>query len=108
MDLAFAGVAGTADVILIPEIPFSTEKVFEKIRHRYEVGREFAIVVVAEGAKEIGGGSLLPVLGAIANAIHDATGVRVCGLPITPDKILAGLKGRSPEPSGETAGSCRR
>jgi 6-phosphofructokinase 1 len=51
----FAGVAGTADVILIPEIPFTMEKIFEKIRHRYEVGREFAIVVVAEGAKELGG-----------------------------------------------------
>ncbi|NNM04707.1 MAG: ATP-dependent 6-phosphofructokinase [Gemmatimonadetes bacterium] len=51
----FAGVAGTADVILIPEIPYSMEKVFEKVRWRYEVGREFAVVVVAEGAKEIGG-----------------------------------------------------
>jgi 6-phosphofructokinase 1 len=51
----FAGVAGTADVILIPEIPFSMENVFEKIRYRYEVGREFAVVVVAEGAREVGG-----------------------------------------------------
>jgi phosphofructokinase-like protein len=51
----FAGIAGTADVILIPEIPYDIEKVFEKIRHRYEVGREFAMVVVAEGAKEAGG-----------------------------------------------------
>jgi len=47
------------------------------------------------GAKEIGEGSLLPVLGAIANAVYDATGVRVCELPITADKILAGLKGRA-------------
>ena len=51
----FAGVAGTADVILIPEIPYSIEKVYEKIRKRYEVGRQFAVVVVAEGAKEVGG-----------------------------------------------------
>jgi len=51
----FAGVAGTADVILIPEIPYSLEKVYEKIRHRYEIGREFAVVVVAEGAKAVGG-----------------------------------------------------
>jgi 6-phosphofructokinase 1 len=51
----FAGIAGTADVILIPEIPYSIEKVFEKIRLRYTVGREFALVVVAEGAKEKGG-----------------------------------------------------
>lgn len=46
------------------------------------------------GAKEIGEGSLLPVLGAIANAIYDATGVRVSELPITPEKILAGLRAR--------------
>jgi phosphofructokinase-like protein len=51
----FAGVAGSADVILIPEIPYSLEKVYEKIRNRYEVGRDFAMVVVAEGAKEAGG-----------------------------------------------------
>jgi CO/xanthine dehydrogenase Mo-binding subunit len=46
------------------------------------------------GAKEIGEGSLLPVLGAIANAIYDACGVRVTELPITPEKILAGLARR--------------
>ncbi len=44
------------------------------------------------GAKEIGEGCLLPVLGAIANAIYDACGVRVTELPITPEKILGGLK----------------
>ncbi len=44
------------------------------------------------GAKEVGEGSLLPVLGAIANAVYDACGVRVTELPITPDKILNGLK----------------
>lgn len=51
----FAGVAGTADVILIPEIPYSMDKVAEKIRARYDDGPEFAIVVAAEGAKPIGG-----------------------------------------------------
>lgn len=51
----FAGVAGTADVILIPEIPYSIEKVVEKIRDRYENGPEFAIVIVAEGAQPAGG-----------------------------------------------------
>ncbi len=44
------------------------------------------------GAKEIGEGCLLPVPGAIANAIYDACGVRVTELPITPEKILQGLK----------------
>ena len=51
----FAGVAGTADVILIPEIPYSSEKVYEKIRQRYSGDRGFAVVVVAEGATEVGG-----------------------------------------------------
>jgi 6-phosphofructokinase 1 len=50
-----SGVSGTADVILIPEIPYDIEKICEKIRHRYESGRRFAIVVVAEGAKPVGG-----------------------------------------------------
>jgi 4-hydroxybenzoyl-CoA reductase alpha subunit len=48
------------------------------------------------GAKEVGEGSLLPVLGAIANAIYDACGVRVTELPITPEKILHGLAKRGP------------
>jgi 4-hydroxybenzoyl-CoA reductase subunit alpha len=44
------------------------------------------------GAKEIGEGSTLPVLGAIANAIADATGIRILELPITPEKILNALR----------------
>ena len=51
----FSGVSGTADVILIPEIPYSLEKVCAKVRSRYEAGRNFAIVVAAEGAKAVGG-----------------------------------------------------
>ncbi|NIU31347.1 MAG: 6-phosphofructokinase, partial [Gemmatimonadetes bacterium] len=51
----FAGVAGTADVILIPEIPYSMDSVCEKIEERWARGREFAIVVVAEGAYPVGG-----------------------------------------------------
>jgi 4-hydroxybenzoyl-CoA reductase subunit alpha len=47
------------------------------------------------GAKEVGEGSLLPVLGAIANAVYDACGVRVTELPITPEKILRGLRERA-------------
>jgi 4-hydroxybenzoyl-CoA reductase alpha subunit len=43
------------------------------------------------GAKEAGQGPLLPVIPAIANAIYQATGVRVDEVPITPDKILKGL-----------------
>jgi len=44
------------------------------------------------GAKECGEGSTLPVIGAIANAISDAIGVRVRELPITPDRIRALLR----------------
>jgi phosphofructokinase-like protein len=50
-----AGVAGTADVILIPEIPYDITRVAEKIRARDRAGRHFSIVVVAEGAVPLGG-----------------------------------------------------
>jgi len=50
-----SGVSATADAILIPEIPFSLEKVAEKILDREARGRHFAIVVVAEGATPVGG-----------------------------------------------------
>src|SRR5256714_9805848 len=50
-----AGLAGTADVILIPEIPYDIEKVCEKIAARGRSGRHFSIVVVAEGAFPRGG-----------------------------------------------------
>jgi 6-phosphofructokinase 1 len=45
-----SGVAGSADVILIPEIPFDLDKVCDKIRRREAEGRHFSIVVIAEGA----------------------------------------------------------
>jgi 6-phosphofructokinase 1 len=47
----YSGIAGGADVILIPERPFDVDKVAESIRQRHERGRYFSIVVVAEGAK---------------------------------------------------------
>ncbi len=50
-----SGIAGSADVILIPEIPFDIEKVCNKIRQLALIGQDYAIVVVAEGAKPIGG-----------------------------------------------------
>ncbi|HEX6991452.1 MAG TPA: 6-phosphofructokinase, partial [Gemmatimonadales bacterium] len=42
-----SGISGSADVILLPEIPFDIEKVCEKIRQREAAGRHFSIVVVA-------------------------------------------------------------
>jgi 6-phosphofructokinase 1 len=50
-----AGVAGGADVILIPEQPFDLEEVCRHIRNRAHRGRQFSIVVVAEGAIPING-----------------------------------------------------
>ncbi len=50
-----SGVAGSADAILIPEIPYDINKVIEKIKQREELGSFFTIVVVAEGATPIGG-----------------------------------------------------
>jgi phosphofructokinase-like protein len=47
----YSGIAGGADVILIPERPFDVDKVAESLRQRHERGRYFSIVVVAEGAK---------------------------------------------------------
>ncbi|HEY8257572.1 MAG TPA: ATP-dependent 6-phosphofructokinase [Gemmatimonadales bacterium] len=47
----YSGLSGSADVILIPEIPFDMNKVAEKIRSREAAGRHFSIVVVAEGAR---------------------------------------------------------
>lgn len=49
------GVAGGADIILMPEIPYDLEKVAAHIRSRERFGARFSIVVVAEGAKPVGG-----------------------------------------------------
>jgi 6-phosphofructokinase 1 len=48
----YAGVAGGADVVLIPEVPFTYDRVCAKIRERESKGRKFTLVVVAEGARE--------------------------------------------------------
>src|ERR1019366_6763358 len=53
---AYSGIAGGADVILIPEVPFDIDQVAELIRQRHARGRYFSIVVAAEGAKFAGGG----------------------------------------------------
>lgn len=84
-----SGIAGGADVILLPEIPYKLDSVIKKIEARKAAGKSFSIVVVAEGAKPEGGemsvarvvkGSFEPIrLGGIgekvANAIEEATGI---------------------------------
>jgi phosphofructokinase-like protein len=108
-----AGIAGGADVILIPEIPYNLDSVYEKIRERYLRRREFAIVVVSEGAKELGHAAIYKqgkdafkehaVLGGIgerlARQIEAATGcesrsvvlghLQRGGSPISFDRLLA-------------------
>jgi phosphofructokinase-like protein len=107
-----AGVAGTADVILIPEIPYDIGKVCEKIRARDAAGRLFSIVVVAEGAFPRGGhshtlGESMPgqarriggVADAIAREIQMITGketrslvlghLQRGGMPTGYDRLLA-------------------
>lgn len=51
----YAGLAGGADAILMPEIPYRIDAVCDKIRRREARGRRFSLVVVAEGAKPVGG-----------------------------------------------------
>lgn len=74
-----SGIAGSADVILIPEIPYDIDRVAQKIEERKKAGRVFSIIVVAEGAKPKGGDVVVskivedspdPIrLGGIANKI---------------------------------------
>jgi 6-phosphofructokinase 1 len=107
-----SGLSGSADVILIPEIPFDIEKVCEKIMEREHRGRRFSIVVAAEGARPLGGEPVLlqravpgraERLGGIgeevARAIGECTGketrslvlghLQRGGSPTTFDRLLA-------------------
>jgi len=51
----YAGLAGGGDVILIPEIPYDANKICKKVLGRSRKGKRFSIVVVAEGARPLGG-----------------------------------------------------
>ena len=51
-----SGIAGGADIVLIPELPYDIQKVADHILARERWGARFSIVVVSEGAKPIGGG----------------------------------------------------
>jgi phosphofructokinase-like protein len=79
----YAGLAGGADVILIPEEPFDVDDVCERIRHRHLRGAGFSIVVVAEGA--------VPKEGTMAtqDAEVDQFGhVRLGGIAVTLEKEI--------------------
>lgn len=109
----YSGIAGGADIILIPEIPFEIEKVCEKIADNQLHEKRYSIVVVAEGATAKGGkiiaketnelGRVDPLLGGIgewvANEIRQKTGkdtrslvlghLQRGGDPTTFDRLLA-------------------
>ncbi|MGI8639476.1 MAG: 6-phosphofructokinase [Pyrinomonadaceae bacterium] len=63
-----SGLAGSADVILIPEIPFSFESMAQKIFAREKSGSRFTNIVVAEGAMEIGKSEIYQDFGDIKSA----------------------------------------
>ncbi|MBM3328161.1 MAG: ATP-dependent 6-phosphofructokinase [Calditrichaeota bacterium] len=54
-----SGIAGAADVILIPEIPFDIRRVCNKVKQRRLTGRRFSIIVAAEGATQLGGDRII-------------------------------------------------
>jgi len=112
----YAGVAGGADVILIPEVPFNYESVCAKIRERENLGKKFTIIIVAEGAREKDGEFVtsglqtkigearLGGIGAVVSAeVEKRTGKesRVCvlghlqrgGSPTTFDRALCSMFG---------------
>ena len=49
----YSGIAGGADIVLLPEIPYDLEKVCDAIRRRAQIGKSFSIVAVAEGAMTV-------------------------------------------------------
>lgn len=109
----WSGIAGGADVILIPEIPWQIDKVAAKIQARHQEGKLFSIIVVAEGTPAPGGGQVVreriansgdPLrLGGIGEVVRrlveQETGmetrvtvlghVQRGGSPLTTDRILA-------------------
>ncbi len=50
-----SGISATADAILIPEIPYDISKIADKVIERDRSGRRFSVIVVAEGARPVGG-----------------------------------------------------
>ena len=82
------GLSGGADVILIPEIPYSIDQVVKKIEERNRQDKNFSIIVVAEGAKEIDGSIH------VRERVEDSTDqIRLGGVG---GKIMADLQKRLP------------
>ena len=73
----WAGLAGGADAILIPEKPFDVDKVCEYIKRRQRRGRNFSLVVAAEGAKPKGGKEIV-----YSSGVDEFGNVRLGGVGI--------------------------
>ncbi|MBE0410302.1 MAG: ATP-dependent 6-phosphofructokinase [Anaerolineales bacterium] len=67
-----AGIAGGANVILIPEIPFTLQEVANKVNERRQENAKFSLIVVAEGAKPVGGSQ-------VYQEMYASTGMRRLG-----------------------------
>jgi 6-phosphofructokinase 1 len=110
----YAGIAGGADVILLPEIPYDIERVVAKVKQRESLDRRFTIVVLAEGARPVGGGvseieagrpGLLPRLGGAGAHLVEALGARNIGHEVR-CLVLGHLqRGGSPSPSDRVLGT---
>jgi 6-phosphofructokinase 1 len=83
-----SGVAGGADIILIPEIPYDLERVAQCIRDRDKLGARFSIVVVAEGSRSKNGGLTL------IEAAHGGHAERLGGIGIRCAAQLEELTGK--------------
>jgi 4-hydroxybenzoyl-CoA reductase subunit alpha len=102
-----AVVMGMSETLLEDEVFDSSGKMRNPDLHNYLIATSADIPVIDStivdsyepegpfGAKEVGEGATLPVLGAIANAVADAIGVRVFELPITPEKVLNAIRSKS-------------
>ena len=102
-----AVVMGMSETLLEDEVFDSTGKMRNPDLHNYLIATSADIPAIESsivdsyepagpfGAKEVGEGATLPVLGAIANAVADAIGVRIFELPITPERVLNAIKSKS-------------
>ena len=102
-----AVVMGMSETLLEDEVFNSTGKMRNPDLHNYLIATSADIPAIESyivdsyepagpfGAKEVGEGATLPVLGAIANAVADAIGVRIFELPITPERVLNAIKSKS-------------
>ncbi len=68
-----SGIAGGADVILIPEIHYDVDRVIDKIETRTSAGRRFSIIVIGEGSKPLGG-TVSSISDALENIPHRQMG----------------------------------